>query len=86
MTARDRLDRALVDMAEKGRRPICGEYRDRGRDWWTSDDYEEREAAAHLCRGCELLALCEAVAAEERAAYHVWAGVDRTKKAKGAGA
>jgi hypothetical protein len=43
--------------------------------WWTSEDREEREAAAYGCAGCPLLDTCTAHAPHEPA--HVW-GVDRS--------
>jgi hypothetical protein len=44
---------------------------------WTSDDHEEREAAAHRCCSCPLLDHCAnyAMTTEQ---FHVWAGVDLT--------
>lgn len=73
MTARDRLDRALLDLASDGRRPRCAEPADHL--WWTSEDTSERERAARLCRGCPVLRLC-ADSAEEEHELFVWAGVD----------
>ena len=44
---------------------------------WTSDDRHEREAAAHRCHPCLVLA-CRAEADEDRTRWHVWGGADRT--------
>ena len=82
MTARDDLDRALLDLAAEGRRTRCAEPADHM--WWTSEEADERARAARLCTGCPVLRLC-AVAAEEDGELFVWAGVDhgarpRTKK------
>lgn len=74
MTARDELDRALLDLAVEGRRTRCAEPADHS--WWTSEDADERARAARLCTGCEVLQEC-ALAAEEEAELFVWAGLDR---------
>lgn len=74
MTARDVLDRALLDLAAEGRRPRCGELADHL--WWTSEKADERARAAALCVGCPVLQQC-AQAAEEEHELFVWAGVDR---------
>lgn len=73
MTARDRLDRALLDLADQGRRPRCAEPEDH--PWWTSEEADERAHAARLCIGCPVLRQC-AEAAEEEAELFVWAGID----------
>ena len=75
MSARDTLDRALVNMAAEGRRPRCGEHADR--DLWTSDDPTDRARAARRCWGCPVLELCGAAADDERDAWAVRGGVDR---------
>lgn len=77
MSARDRFDRALVDMAAEGRRPRCGEHADR--DLWTSDDRDERRRAAQLCARCPLLRPCAEAAEEMEERWHVFGGVDRTR-------
>lgn len=74
MTARERLDRALLHLAADGRRPRCGEPATH--HLWTSESADERARAAGLCAGCPVLRQC-ADAAEEEAALFVWAGVDR---------
>ena len=74
MSARDDLDRALLDLAADGRRPRCGEPADHL--WWTSEEADERARAAGLCVGCPVLQEC-ALAAEEEGELFVWAGVDR---------
>lgn len=74
MSARDRLDRALLDLATEGRRPRCGEPAEHL--WWTSEKADERARAAALCVGCPVLQPC-AHAAEEEGELFVWAGVDR---------
>ena len=73
-TAREQLDRALVDMASRGERPRCAEPADHA--LWTSDASDERARAARLCHGCQVLRLC-AVVAEDEGELFVWAGVDR---------
>ncbi|QOK24145.1 WhiB family transcriptional regulator [Janibacter indicus] len=79
MSARDALDRALLDLAADGRRPRCGEPADHL--LWTSEDTDERARAAALCVGCPVLQEC-ALAAEEEAELFVWAGVDRGARPK----
>ena len=74
MTARDDLDRALLDLAAEGRRPRCGEHADR--DLWTSDDQEDRRRAAELCSVCPLLHPCAEAAEEEREKWTVRGGRD----------
>lgn len=77
MTARDRLDGALVNLAAAGRRPVCGE------PWsealWTSDDADDRAEAARLCQRCPLLAPCAAAAEEADERHNVWGGRDYTR-------
>lgn len=77
MSARDALDRALLDLAADGRRPRCGEHADR--DLWTSDDRAERRRAAQLCARCPLLHPCAEAAEEMEERWHVFGGVDRTR-------
>lgn len=80
MTADDRLTRSLVELASRGARPPCGDWRER--HLWTSELAEDRAAAVELCAGCPVLLPCgdAAEAAGER--WHVWAGVDRTPPTK----
>lgn len=77
MSARDRLDRALLDLAAAGRRPVCGE------PWsealWTSDDADDRAEAARLCQTCPLLEPCAEAADEADERHHVWGGQDWTR-------
>lgn len=67
--------RALI-LAADDTVPCRGPHADR----WTSDDPEERQAAAYMCAGCPTTELCRTYAdiADER--HHVWAGVDRTRR------
>ena len=76
MTAQQQLTEALLALLERGQTPPC--RRSRHRDYWTSDDREEREYAAASCRMCPLLADCRAAADEAKEKFGVWAGVDRT--------
>lgn len=77
MTARQELDRALLDLAADNRRPRCAEPADHL--WWTSEETDERARAARLCRGCPVLRMC-AESAEEEHEVFVWAGVDHGTK------
>lgn len=79
MTARDALDRALLDLAADGRRPRCGEPA--SHHMWTSEKADERARAAALCVGCSVLQEC-AQAAEEEHELFVWAGVDHGTRLK----
>lgn len=81
-TAREELDRALLEMANRGDRVRCS-WPDIG-PWFTSEDPEERARAARRCAGCPVLELCGASADEQGEKYGVWAGIDRTTtRAKG---
>lgn len=81
MSARDLLDRALLDLAADGRRPRCGEPDDHG--LWTSEDRDERARAARLCAACPLLRPCAEAAEEENDRWTTRGGADRrTKKEK----
>ncbi len=80
LTARDRLDRALVDLATQNRRPRCSDPD--LHHLWTSEDRKERARAAELCRGCPLLHPCAEAAEEADERWHVWSGIDRTRHPK----
>lgn len=75
MSARDRFDAALVNMAARGDKPRCS--------WpdlaplFVSDDPEDRARAVRRCAGCEVIDLCGAAADEERDVWTVRGGVDR---------
>ena len=79
-TAREVLDRALVDLANAGKRPRCGDPE--LHHLWTSDKPDERARAAELCLGCLVLQPCAESAEELEERFHVWAGTDRTRTAK----
>ncbi len=79
-TAAERLTRALVAIAEQGRRPRCGEPG--GHEMWLSDDATERAQAARWCAGCPVLVECGAAADENDERHGVWAGVDRTRSSR----
>lgn len=72
MTPHEALTRALLDLADKGRRTPC----QLDPDPFTSDERHERAEAAEQCRPCAVLAVCDAVGAGE--GFHVWGGSDRT--------
>ena len=52
----DKLTSALIDLAARGVRPRCGDYETS--HLWLSEDQQEREQAARLCRGCEVIIEC----------------------------
>lgn len=76
MSARDDLDQALMSMASKGDKPRCA-WPDM-REWFTSDDPEERARAARRCHSCPIFTECAAVGEDE--SWGIWAGVDRGPK------
>ncbi|SDS21639.1 Transcription factor WhiB [Friedmanniella luteola] len=78
MDALEKLTRALVQLASRGDRPRCGDPVTR--DYWTSDNNQERKHAAAWCAGCPVLNLCSAAADETSERFGVWAGVDRTPR------
>lgn len=50
-------------------------------DWWTSDDRDERDAAAERCGECPVIVACGvAGAAGKGEAAGVWGGVDRVPR------
>lgn len=75
-TAVERLDLALLGMAENGQAPPC--Y---GLGGFTSDDPLERRIAAPICEHCPIRELCTAAADERRESFGVWGGRDRTPRA-----
>lgn len=72
MTPHEALTRALLDLADDGRRTPCQIDPPR----FTSDDWHERAEAAKDCHPCPIRAPCDAAGADEPA--HVWGGTDRT--------
>lgn len=81
LTARDRLDRALLDLATQNRRPRCSDPD--LHHLWTSEDRKERARAAELCRGCPLLHPCAEAAEEEDDRWTTRGGVDRRPVGRG---
>ena len=73
MTARESFNRALADLLERDMRPPCA-----GSTAWTSDEADERAAAAVRCLPCPLLDACADLADEADERFGVWAGVDRS--------
>ncbi|MBK8732854.1 MAG: WhiB family transcriptional regulator [Actinomycetales bacterium] len=49
---------------------------------WTSEDERARAAAVLACRGCPALAACHAAAESTGERFGVWAGRDRTPRAR----
>lgn len=72
--ARLRLDAELA--------ALDGDVSCRGprKDYWTSDEREERVYAAVLCKTCPVLDACANYADVSDQRWHVWAGVDRGAK------
>ena len=75
MTAAKVMSAALLNMAARDQRTPCqGRYG----ELWTSEDYTQRAETIPLCVGCPLLTLCAQYAAELKASFGIWAGIDRT--------
>lgn len=72
MTPHEALTRALLDLADDGRRTPC----QLDPAPFTSDDWHERTEAAEQCHPCPVLTACDAAGATER--WHLWGGRDRT--------
>ncbi len=85
-TAQEALGLALLALSDRSQPTPC--HRDpTTRDYWTSDDRDEREAVTASCSGCPVYTQCAAAADEAREPWGVWAGVDRTPpSSKGEGA
>lgn len=77
MTAAEAMHLALISLTDRGLRPPCGNPSTRDR--WTSDNHEDREAAALACAPCPLTELCREFAVDVKASHGVWAGVDLTR-------
>ena len=75
MTAARAIDAALLTMAHRDERTPCQGW---DADLFLSEDHTERAEAIPLCTGCDLLDLCAQYAAELKASFGVWAGLDRT--------
>ncbi len=67
--------RTLITAADDST-PCRGPHADR----WTSDDAEERQAAAYMCAACPITQRCSTYANTAGEKFHVWAGVDRTRR------
>lgn len=83
MSATQALDRALLGLAEDGRRPRCAEPG--GFEIWCSDDPEDRATAARWCRGCPITQQCHAAAVEMKVSHGVWGGSDFSKNTRAPG-
>lgn len=73
------LTAALDNLRDRDQRTPCqGKHSQR----WTSDEADDREWAAHMCRMCPVLTECGNAADERREKWHVWAGKDRSPKTR----
>lgn len=82
MTAARRFLEARVKLLEEhGKRTPCSFTSDDNNPW-TSEDADDRAAAALSCGPCPLLALCSDFADEIGASWYVYGGVDRSPKPK----
>lgn len=82
-TPADLLTQALLNADHRGHRLPC-RVKPPERWWWTSEDRDERAAAAQRCEPCPVLAECGAFARAYRERWGVWGAVDRSPRKKGA--
>jgi hypothetical protein len=69
------LSAALLTLAARDQRTPCqGRYG----ALFLSEHFTRRAAAIPMCTGCDLITKCADYAAELKASFGVWAGVDRT--------
>jgi Transcription factor WhiB len=73
------LASALLETTLAGVNPPC---RGPQADLWTAETASSRSIAAKLCRGCPVLAECARAAEAVDEQWHVWAGIDRTTRAR----
>lgn len=73
--ALEQLSRALVGLADDGRRTPCQDPQDWRR--WLSEDPETLDQAAAACQGCPVFDKCKAAGQFQTGG--VWAGQDRTR-------
>ena len=60
---------------------VCAHVPASQQGWWTSSRPEEREAAAYLCEGCEILAPCAAFSLSLPVTDNaVWAGMTQAER------
>jgi hypothetical protein len=70
----------LITAASQGLRPHCSDPV--LGDLWLSDNEADRAEAAKLCRGCPVLAECDAAATANGERWGVWGGKDFTRSSK----
>lgn len=75
------LDQALADLADCDRRTPC--QTEPGRDYWLSEDRDERQMAAGWCEPCPVFDLCGQAADIRGERFGVWAAVDRSPRPAG---
>jgi hypothetical protein len=68
---------ALFGLTDRGQSTPC----QRDPEPFTSEDKHEREAAAAQCTHCLVLDACRKYAEANAEPHHVWAGIDRSRKA-----
>lgn len=78
MSARQRLELAIVAAAAERRRIPCGTYGTAAA--WLSEDEAERAQAADACRYCPVILPCATAAIEGRERWGTWAGYDASTK------
>jgi hypothetical protein len=71
------LDEALYAAVEARTVPPCWGPQ---KALWTAENVQERAQAALLCRGCPVITECGRAADAIGEQWHVWAGIDRTRK------
>jgi hypothetical protein len=78
VTAAEVMARELLDLTDRRQLPPCGHSGDQ----WLSESAEERAIACSCCSCCPLLNLCADLADEIKPSFGVWAGRDRTPRAR----
>ena len=78
--ASEAFTKALLDLGAGGLRTHCSDPD--SRHMWLSESAAERAEAAKLCRGCPVILECGQAATARKERWGVWAGVDRSPRAK----
>ena len=76
MSELEQLTAGLEALARAGRVPLCVD-----RPEWTSEDAEDRAAAAEVCGWCPMARPCLAAGVSIRASFGVWGGTDMGDRA-----
>jgi len=77
----DNLTMALINLPAQGRRSVCSDTA--VKDFFLSEDVEERSLASRLCRLCPIRAECLAAAIANGERFGVFGGRDFTQPPTG---